>query len=100
MTAPVPLPLTPHEQAQLLLLIRFSAGSRRTALDVYRAPDLNAGTMARLQAHGLTVSAREGSSRSGQRTVYWLTAEGMGEANRLRNAALGIDKAAATGGAA
>ncbi|MBX3480123.1 MAG: hypothetical protein KF842_06960 [Caulobacter sp.] len=84
--------LTAHQRAQLLLLIRFSAGSRRTALDVYRAPDINPGTMARLQAMGLTVSAREGSGRTGQRTVYWLSPEGMGEANRLRNAARGMTK--------
>jgi hypothetical protein len=88
-------PLTRHQQAQLVLLISHSAGSEAAALDVYRARAVNPATMATLSVMGLTHSKvlRHGrDGLGGQLTVYWLTDEGMGVANRLRDAAGGMTK--------
>ncbi len=70
MIAPVPLSLSTHQEDQLVLLASFSALSRRGALDVYRAPTINAGTMSKLLLKGLTCSAVEKPSGGSQRTVY------------------------------
>lgn len=87
-----PATLTDHQRAQLVLLARFSALSRRGGLDVHRAPDLNAVTMSKLLRMGLTCSAplaagAPGNAMGGQKTVYWLTEEGAQIAAGLRRQA-------------
>lgn len=87
MIAPVPLSLTPHQEEQLTLLGRFCAASRRGAIDVHKAPTINAGTMAKLLRMGLTCSAVVKPPGGSQRTVYWLTEEGNEISARLRREA-------------
>lgn len=84
--------LTRHLEDQLVLLISFSAGSQGTALDAVRIRDVNPGSMARLEQMGLTTSKVVRTAPWGQRTIYWLTDAGVGEASRIRDARKGVRK--------
>lgn len=89
-------PLLPTEQDQLLLLLRFSAGSVTAALHTERSAELDPEVLDRLKARALvrtTLSLRRPQGEpSRQIRVWWLSDTGMATAARLRNEREGLNK--------
>lgn len=89
-------PLFPTEEDQLLLLLRFSAGSVTAAMHTERSTELDPEVLRRLKARGLvrtTISIRRPMGEPPRRVeVWWLSDSGMATAARLRDQRQGLNK--------
>lgn len=89
-------PLLESERDQLLLLLRFSAGSVTAALHTERSAELDPEVLQRLKARALvrtTWSTRRPMGQPPRQVqVWWLSDTGMAMAARLRDERSGLAK--------
>lgn len=89
-------PLLETERDQLLLLLRFSAGSVTAAMYTERSPELDPEVLHRLKARALvrtTWSTRRPMGEAPRQIrVWWLSDTGMALAARLRDERSGLSK--------